>query len=172
MRSKVFVGSSMFLVVLLFSSVAGGDSDKPWGNTVEGCRIRVTAGRNEYKVGDPIDLSITLQNRDRKELDDVSDPIYEIKVILHGHGEALLTRWGKREMYSMRHYSIQNASVKLSTGQSSTYKFSTLNRAFDMTLSGKYDVEVQRRVSSELDPKAYVDVFSNVLTLNVVERPQ
>jgi hypothetical protein len=75
---------SLVLITATLLSLLGANTSDPephWGETVEGCRLNLTADRDQYQFGDPIKLHVVLQNVNRPNLPLVSSFVpYDIDV--------------------------------------------------------------------------------------------
>jgi hypothetical protein len=170
---KIKKTSFFFAVVLMLLFVgANGDAAKHWGTPLEGCRLGLITNEEQYHFGDLINLQVILQNLTRKELvfGDGGHFPYEISLTLPNGKPAPLSLWGQMESSSPKAY-VRNVSIHLAAGETKTDDLSMLNRRFDMTLEGQYTIVVRRRLPSESDPNAWIEVFSNsvVITLGPPE---
>jgi hypothetical protein len=166
----------MFLRILIcsicvMSSALSQDGqvsqDLKWGAISEGCRISLTSDKEQYNFGDPINLHVVLQNVDRKELrifEGAHFP-YRIEMYLPNNEDGTLTLWGHTQ--TRAEIAASNIRIILMQGQTQADDFITLNRAYDMSLDGKYAIVAHRIVPSETDPKAWVDVVSNPIVIEI-----
>jgi hypothetical protein len=158
------------LICLLLLGLLGATDDNGgshWGPISEGCRIGLSTDKLVYEFGESVDVSALVENVDRDKLEVEGSQArfpYEIELYGPNSDEVPLTLWGKQLMKS--HFGSR-AFDSLSRGQIRTDTFSTLNRTFDMTLNGKYILIIHRRVPSDLDPSAWINIDSNTVIFEI-----
>jgi hypothetical protein len=156
-----------YLILLSLLGATNANDATQWGPATEGCRISLSFDKTEYDFGESINLSATVQNVGREKLQVEGNQLrfpYRFEFYGPKSEETPLTLWGQAFMRT--HGGSQSQQI-LSRGETRTDTFPTLNRAYDMTLAGKYSIVVHRIVPSELDPKAWIDVASNTLIIEV-----
>ncbi len=147
-----------------------GESRK-WGETIEGCRISLTADKPRYRFGDSIDLRVLAQNigRDRLEVFGTGYFGCEVEVYLPNGHPAPTTIWGELMLHPKKVSAISaGGTILLRDEESRPDDLGVLNRAFDMSLDGKYAIVVRKMVRSGADPNSWIEVRSNPITIEVV----
>ena len=165
--------SLVFIMATLLSLLGANKSDPEprWGETVEGCRLNLTADRDQYQFGDTINLHVILQNLTRPNLPLVSGGIsYDIDVF-SSRGPVPLTLWGQRQASSPLRDGISHVLTYLPPGKSDPCDIYQVNRTFDMSIADRYVIEVRRKLPSESDGYAWIQLFSNPITITVGTPP-
>ncbi len=153
--------------MLIGSVQAGNNNDAGhWGPATEGCRVMIRPDKVEYDPGEPITIHISLQNesRDLLRVMDSGMP-YSVDVLWQNSvSTAPLTEWGQ---WLASPFTLTSTNV-ISLERGGVYRDELLlNRAYDMTRDGKYEVTLRWGVRSEIDPHATVQVTSNTIVLSV-----
>jgi hypothetical protein len=160
------------LIKLAFLALLATTKDSPnqWGAPVQGYRLRLVTDSDQYRVGEPINLHVILQNITQRELPVGHFAVFlsELNVYLPTGGHAPLTLWGRGLADSLTVYLGANPMMHLAPGESKTVDFAVVTRAFDMTLEGQYTIVVDRKLQSQFDPDASIDVFSNSIVIKLV----
>jgi hypothetical protein len=168
-----------FILCLLGLSVApattrdSGQANQ--GDVIEGCRLDLSADKERYEFGEPITLHIRISNVGQNEIDYFGEGYcgYRVEVFLPEvvvfrpkTGPSPLTLWGDEQAHPEK---TSDAGGSVLRGKSSLEELTTLNRAFDMTLSGTYGIVVHRMIMIPGDSQAgsYVDVPSNKIFLEI-----
>jgi hypothetical protein len=163
----------VFLTAALLSLLGANKSEPQtqWSEAVEGCRLILTADRAQYQFGDPINLHVVLQNENRSKLPLMSggDP-YDIDVF-SSKGPVPLTLWGQAQATSPLRYGISHVLTYLPPGKSDLSDIYEINRAFDMSIADRYVIGVRRKLPSESDRYAWIQLFSNSITITVGTPP-
>jgi hypothetical protein len=161
--------TSIFIVLIGVASLTGTDQVEqlPWGTTVEGCRLGASTDKEQYDFGQPINLHLVLQNkdRDRLKLSEGSDFGFTIEIISPNQQTAHLTLWGEGTLNGNA-MEARRRLITLAHGDTTTASI-MLNRAYDMTLDGKYTISAHRIIPSNLDADAWVDVSSNKVIVEI-----
>jgi len=124
---------------------AGPNGNMVTGNVVDGLQVYVSSVASTFRVGDRIELDSELKNLSDAPIDIGSadnGEIFKIEVILPNRELAPLTLFG-RANYDVARTSVFRSIVvaTVEPGQS-IGRVLHLNRTFDMTLSGDYEVNV------------------------------
>jgi hypothetical protein len=142
-RKCLIVLTSVSPVLVLSLNCLAADVSQ----TAAGLRLSVETRKKFYAAEDRIDLVVLLQNLRSENVAIVDqDPMatYELKVIrVQSQKEAPLTLYGQNARRGAEEI-IHRRRSRLPPGQTITNTFH-LNRLFDMTVSGEYEVSVSRR---------------------------
>jgi hypothetical protein len=158
-------------IVMLSTALSAATQDtggQLWGSPIEGCRLSLGTDKQQYQFGEPIHLHVMLENTDRDSLTVVEGywlP-YRVEVTAPNLHDAPPTLWSQAEK---RGEELGGSArvIKLSKGQTREEDFLSLNRYFDMSLSGKYAIVVNQILPSALDPNGWVTVTSNPIVIDV-----
>jgi len=146
--------------------------DSRWGDKLEGQRISVAVENEVITPGQPVKLTLTVENV-------VSDPVevavdgdalaqFRIKVIGPNDQECPLTRYGKSIGPPMAR--PPRRIVTLRQHEKSTWSLN-VSRAFDMTLAGDYRIFATRTVRTRADPDITATLTSNTVVISIKEEP-
>jgi hypothetical protein len=164
MKTRVHLAA---LILLSLLGATGVDQDTQWDPAAEGCRVSLSTNKSEYFFGESIDITAAVQNLDRENLQVEGNHLrfpYRFELYGPNSEEIPLTLWGRA---IMKPHGGSIAFTALSKGQSRVDAFSVLNRAFDLTLEGKYALVIHRTVPSALDPHAWIDLVSNTVIFEI-----
>ena len=162
------------ILLLLSASPATTQSDDGGcAPPTEGCRLNLDTEKPQFAIGEPIDLRVSLHNvsRDKVRTGSLAYLGCRIEVLLPNGKPAPLTLWGEKLIHPMW-VSAGSNTIELYRGEVWDEELRDLNRAFDMTLSGKYMITVHRMVTSSSDPEKLVDVPSNKIKVELHDPEQ
>lgn len=164
----------IFLIVMLvmtgISVAAIGEEPKDWGLPNDGWHLSLVIEEKEYLVGQPIGIKVVLQNigQDAAKIPwGGGNVLYVIPAdVTFSDGEKCpKTFWGERETFAPHG---SNSLMKVAPQESDTItSITNLNRAYDMTLDGKYTIVVHRNLPSRADPNKWIDVVSNPVVITI-----
>jgi hypothetical protein len=145
-----------------------GSEQANQGDVTDGCRLDLSTDKVQYAVGEPINLHILISNVNRDPIDFFGQDYfsYMVEVFLPNGDPSPKTLWGDRNV-PPRKVSEESAGETVLPGQTLLDVLDTVNRGFDMTLSGKYVIVVHRSFSIEPDRKKWFEVSSNKLVVEI-----
>jgi len=162
----IFVGGAMTLT-------ASDDNERPkeTSEVPAGCRLSVTTEHKSYSAGQPIVLTVVLENQSKEavDLNRGRGAGFMYKVSLPNGKLAPLTLEGQQRLGNAD--SGSRSRVTIEPGKSYTAKISNLNRLYDMTLAGKYEIKVSRHIRP---PNKDVEIESNTVEIvitNAIAKP-
>jgi hypothetical protein len=154
-------------MLVLFVGAADNDPHWVWGNIAGGARLSISFDKSAYKLGEPVNFHVMIQNvsRDRLNVGGVGEFPFKFEIYAPNGDWAPLTLWGRK--MARPKAEVSSASVILHRGDSWSADFQTLNAAYDMTLPGRYSIVFVEPVISDSDPEATVSVMSNTVIVEV-----
>lgn len=158
------------IACLILTGATQNKTDVNWGPTIEGCRLSLMSAKDLYEAGEPVMIRVVLQNQEREKLTvSISQPFpYRVELYLpNGHEEAPMTLWGHSIERRLLMEDESSVAGILQRGESKSPDSLMLNREFDMTIDGRYVLTVHATIPSETDPKAWVDVVSNRIVIEI-----
>ena len=136
-----------------------------WGEETSGVRLKLTATQKEYDASSPNTLSLTLKNFSNESKPFMeSKTLYEYKfTVKDKNGKAVpLTELGKKELEEPHFPRIFVLDLKPGEELKATVE---LNRYFEMSQSGTYEIQALRSIVGSAEK--WLEVRSNVVTVSV-----
>lgn len=138
-----------------------------WGPPACGCRLSISTDRSKLPAEHPVRLCLVTKNEGRRDVPYVAQSVwddYEFEVRTEGEA-APLTRFG--QLMNDARSMDRSIGRTIAAGEQQVEEIH-LDRYFDMTTSGKYEIRARRLV---VDPETDVPakIESNTLTVQVVE---
>jgi hypothetical protein len=154
-----------------------GEPDMKWGPEIQGCRCSIVSDRETYRFDQPIRLRMKLENIGEQTVhvlesghSSLMTVAYRVEVRLPNGEPAPLTLEGKREANIGTELSV--SLIRLDPGKSWTATIPMLNRIYDMTLRGEYNVTVYRQLAPRQSGEKPIEVKSNTLEIVVHDREE
>lgn len=161
---------------------------KEWGVPVKGVAASISVPKTKYQVGEPIIISYFMKNNSHQSVYhayhfsgvfvDYQFDVRGIDFGFLGFSEALTKKIKKRKipmtMFGKKEVNTYfGGSCKLDKTQSKetfTRKLSSipLNRIFDMSIAGNYEVMVTRKIGIKGEEKQF-RLISNTMKIKIVE---
>jgi hypothetical protein len=147
---------------------------RKWGPTTEGFQLSVASDKETYDLGRPIMLSVLLRNVSNQPLrfgqTDVETD-YNIEIVGADGKMAPLTAYGK-ELHSLDRPILHAFAVSLKTGESIEHTL-PLDKLYDVSRVGVYNVTVTRKVPKENAPQStvppqFAEIRSNTIRITVL----
>lgn len=138
-----------------------------WGDAIEGQSLLITSTKDTYAPGERIVLDVAFKNVGQENVRALKiAPLaaYEITVLLPDGNHAPFTLFGQRSLEGSKDGS--RSLAQLTSGDQLSAEFE-LSRIFDMTLSGKYKVFVQRKVWKDGAISRSLKATSNTFEITV-----
>jgi hypothetical protein len=122
-------------------------------------------------MGDSIQLHILLNNESEHAIHLVAgtDP-YNVEVLQPNNDKALMTSWGRQLRWEFVFSEAQMNELPAGS-VTEVGNITSLSRAFDMTVEGKYTIRAHWKVPSVLDRGAWIDLWSRPLVITLEEAP-
>jgi hypothetical protein len=138
-----------------------------WGSSVHGVKLSLSVDAERFVPQDAIRLTIAMRNDGSREINYVTASVwddFEFRVRLEGQ-EVKLTRFG--DILTQSKNVARTIGQGLPPGQELIWEIQ-LDRYYDMTTTGKYEVRASRSLVDPAGGKP-LRVTSNTLTIQVVE---
>ena len=145
-------------------------SDEPWGDTANGFRMSIRTDKDEYRYGDPVRLTVSVQNMAADSRRILLGPFTDVyNVYITGPtGEPIpRTLYGVHERGSV----ISFSGADLEPAEVFREVMPALNRRFDMSMPGIYRIVVRRRFLIQADSPPVDGTASDAVVIKVVDRP-
>lgn len=165
-------GACVFLCSCLMCLDLSASEDKMItrkSDTVEGYTLSVETQNDTYRIGDKISVRVRLKNvsEDTVRIRQATPfRTFDIELKLPDGKKAPLTLFGQRVLFSGALGSKSARELKPSEEYESSFN---LSRIFDMTLAGKYDLTVSKKVWIRDGGTKTKTVSSPSLTISVTE---
>jgi len=153
-------------------------AEAPWGAAVAGLRLRVTTNKGNYRLLEAVVCQIEIENTGPRNVWQERAAeclwLYTFDVVAPNGQKSPLTMWSKAII--AWHASIPGSGSRdrdegLKPGEIRPEHPVALNRAFDMTLDGKYTVTVHRQLTNPMDNSKEITLDSNTVTIMISEPP-
>lgn len=159
----------------------GGKAPKGGPGVAHNCRLSVTADKESYKFGSPVNLTLKFENLGSRSVSvanitradtyefDLSLP----KSVAMSDGDmperSPLTLRGRAMVHAMKNHG-SNQVATLDSGKSVVVQIPTLNRVYDMTLTGEYTLVVRRELPSPEEKSESREVVSAPVSIRITDR--
>jgi hypothetical protein len=135
-----------------------------WGPTIQNWRLQLSTDHTTYLIGQPITVTVTLQNLDSRRRNAGNGGGFEMEfsfdITLPNGEKAPQTRRRELPMAYSRSF-----LPTLDAGEAGSDNFSELTTAYDMTLPGEYTIVVHHDLPDDLLPGKIVKITSNVVSI-------
>jgi hypothetical protein len=139
-----------------------------WGAAAEGLRLSLRMSQTKHALGKAIDVQVVVQNVDTREQQVLSaHPLFVFAFVVKGpDGKVVpLTKRGKEMMEAVE---AGGKRSERSLKPKETLECGLeLGEVYEFQAVGKYEIVASMQVPSRKDPKRWVTVTSNPLTITI-----
>jgi hypothetical protein len=166
--------ADLIFVTASYERDPGERADRVWGDRVGDFQLSARTNKPEYAAGEDVVLTLETKNVSPKQARYHSSPVYiqyQFEVLLPDKSKAPLTLYGKDRLESP----IADVhGYPLEAGASTSQSVPALNRVFDMTRAGEYQIFVRRPGigTPAADKARQPDLVSNPVTIRIGVDPQ